>query len=112
MYGTGGSVNVAFEPEVFNVLKQEVLASRSVTGQYLQTKLSSVCIYTLAWEKPCRSGEGGRWDFSEVESHREGLARRVVMLTRRSVTGRYTRTYRWCRYIYALKQEEPCRGGD
>ena len=27
-YGTG---NVAFEPEVYNVLKQEVLARRSVT---------------------------------------------------------------------------------
>jgi hypothetical protein len=94
------------------VLKQEVLARRSVTGQYLRTKLSSVCFYTLAREKPCRSGDGERWDFSEVESHREGLAGRVVVLTRRSVTGQYTRTYRWCWYIYALKQEEPCRGGD
>jgi hypothetical protein len=112
VYGTGGSVNVAFEPEVFNVLKQEVLASRSVMGQYLQTKLSSLCFYTLVREKPCRSGDEGRLDFSDLESHREGLAGRVVMLTRRSVTGRYTRTYRWCRYIYALKKEETCRGGD
>ena len=47
-----------------------------------------------------------------MESHREGLAGRVVKLTCRSVTGQSASTYRWCRYIYALKQEEKCRGVD
>ena len=52
------------------------------------------------------TGTAQRW-----KSHREGLAGRVVVLTCRSVTGQSARTYRWCRYIYALKQEEKCRSG-
>jgi hypothetical protein len=54
-----------------------------------------------------RAGTALRW-----KSHREGLAGRVVVQVRRSVTGQSARTYRWCRYMYALKQEEKCRGGD
>ena len=41
-----------------------------------------------------------------------GLAGKVVVLTRGSVTGRSTRTNRSTRCIYAIKLEERCRGGD
>ena len=76
------------------MLEREVLAHRSVTGRYLRTKLSSRCIYTLELEGWCRGGDSGRLDCSEVDSRREGLAGKVVVLTRKSVRGWFARTYR------------------
>ena len=59
-----------------------------------------------------RHGNLGWLGHSTGGSQRWGFAGKLLVLTRGSVTGRYTRTNRSTRCIYAIEQEEPRCGGD